>query len=45
VTLVGAPQTPKKGKQGKKDIPDFDDNYKEPQDTSPKQPLQTGTNF
>jgi hypothetical protein len=44
VTLpVGAPNTPKKGKQGKNDIPDFDDNYKGTHDTSPKQPMQTGT--
>jgi hypothetical protein len=43
VTLVGAPHTPKKGELGKNDIPDFDDHYKGPQDTSPNQPMQTVT--
>ena len=40
--LVGAPNTPKKGKQGKNDISDFDDDYRGTHDTSPKQPMQTG---
>ncbi|MCK7580959.1 MAG: hypothetical protein MZV65_38665 [Chromatiales bacterium] len=36
VTLpLGAPNTPKKGKLGKNDIPDFDDDYKGTHDTSP----------
>jgi hypothetical protein len=40
---LGAPNTPRKGKQGNNDIPDYDDDYKGPRDTSPKQPMQTGT--
>jgi hypothetical protein len=39
------PRLQKRGKHGKKDIPDFDDDYKGPQDTHPKQPMQSETTF
>jgi hypothetical protein len=31
VAIARAPKTPKKGKHGKRDIPDFNDNYSGPQ--------------